>query len=131
MTFQLRVESSRPARQARRTTRPEPPFTLDGKNTVNCAAKNPDLVAYEPDGKPYTVKYQYLTTMLLNEVQKQYHRAEAEAEVIKSQEQRISELEQRLSRLEGVVETSLRISESKTAYAPEGSLSQPLRAFRH
>jgi len=32
----------------------------------------PDLVAYDPDGKPYTVKYQYLTTMLLNEVQKQY-----------------------------------------------------------
>jgi hypothetical protein len=91
----------------------------------------PDLVAYDPDGKPYTVKYQYVTTMLLNEVQKQYRRAEAEAEVIKSQEQRISELEQRLSRLEGVVETSLRISESKTAYAPEGSLSQPLRAFRH
>jgi len=131
LTFQLRVESSRPARQARRTTRPEPPFTLDGKNTVNCAAKNPDLVAYEPDGKPYTVKYQYLTTMLLNEVQKQYHRAEAEAEVIKSQEQRISELEQRLSQLEGVVETSLRISDSETAYASEGSLSQPLQAFPH
>ena len=35
----------------------------------------PDLVAYDPEGKPYTVKYQYLTTMLLNEVQKQYHRA--------------------------------------------------------
>jgi hypothetical protein len=77
----------------------------------------PDLVAYDPDGKPYTVKYQYLTTMLLNEVQKQYRRAEAEAEVIKSQEQKIEELEQRLSRLEGVVETSLRISQKKTAYA--------------
>jgi hypothetical protein len=91
----------------------------------------PDLVAYESDGKPYTVKYQYLTTMLLNEVQKQYRRAEAEAEVIKSQEQKIEELEQRLSRLEGVVETSLRISQNKTAYAPEGSLSRPLQAFRH
>ena len=32
----------------------------------------PDLVAYEPDGKPYTVKYQYLTTMLLNELQKEH-----------------------------------------------------------
>ena len=76
----------------------------------------PDLVAYDPDGKPYTVKYQYLTSMLLNEVQKQYRRADAEAEVIKSQEQRIEELEQRLSRLEGAVETSLRISESEIAY---------------
>ena len=53
----------------------------------------PDLVAYDPDGEPYTVKYQYLSTMLLNEVQKQYHRAEAEGKVITEQEQRISELE--------------------------------------
>ncbi len=56
----------------------------------------PDLVAYEPDGKPYTVKYQYLTTMLLNEMQKQYHRAEtqeqnmkAQSEVIQAQQQNI------------------------------------------
>jgi hypothetical protein len=63
----------------------------------------PDLVGYEPDGKPYTVKYQYLTSMLLNEVQKQYRRAEDEAEVIKFQEQKIGELEQRLSRLERLV----------------------------
>ena len=72
-----------------------------------------------------------LTTMLLSEVQKQYHRAEAEAEVIKSQEQKIEALEERLSRLESVVETSLRTSENKTAYVPEGKLSQPLQAFRH
>ena len=63
----------------------------------------PNLVAYEPNGKPYTVKYQYLTTMLLNEVQKQYRRAEEDAETIKSQEQRIGELEQRLSRLERLI----------------------------
>jgi hypothetical protein len=52
----------------------------------------PDLVAYEPDGKPYTVKYQYLTTMLLNEMQKQYHRAEAEANVISTQRDEIQSL---------------------------------------
>ena len=73
----------------------------------------PDLVAYDPDGKPYTVKYQYLTTMLLNEVQKQYRRAEAEAEVIKSQEQRIGELEQRLSRLEKLVTNQDRVIAQK------------------
>ena len=49
----------------------------------------PELVAYEPDGKPHTVKYQYLPTMLLNEMQKQYHRAEAQAEVINTQQQEI------------------------------------------
>jgi hypothetical protein len=63
----------------------------------------PDLVAYDNDGQPYTVRYQYITTMLLNEVQKQYHRAEAEAKVITTQEQKINDLEQRLSRLESLI----------------------------
>ena len=74
----------------------------------------PELVAYDKDGKPYTVRYQYLSTMLLNEVQKQYRRAEAEAEEIKGQRQEIDRLKQqlqmqnvilqeRLSRLEELV----------------------------
>jgi trimeric autotransporter adhesin len=67
----------------------------------------PELVAYDNGGQPYSVRYQYLTTMLLNEAQKQYHRAQAEAEVITSQEQRIEELEQRLSRLEGLVRSQV------------------------
>ena len=75
----------------------------------------PELVAFGEDGKPYTVKYQYLATMLLNEVQKQQHRAEAEAEVIKAQQQEIDGLktqlrlqnatmQERLTRLESLVE---------------------------
>ena len=67
------------------------------------AAVYPELVAYDSEGQPYTVRYQYLATMLLNEVQKQYGRAQAEAKVITAQEQKIEELEQRLSRLEGLV----------------------------
>ena len=63
----------------------------------------PDLVAYDNDGQPYTVRYQYITTMLLSEVQKQYHRAEAEAKVITAQEQKIDDLEQRLARLESLI----------------------------
>lgn len=63
----------------------------------------PELVAYDNDGQPYSVRYQYLATMLLNEVQKQYHRADAEAKVITTQEQKIDQLEQRLSRLERLV----------------------------
>jgi len=46
--------------------------------------------------------------MLLNEVQKQYRRAEAEgaeAEVDRSQEQKIQELENQLSRLEKLATT--------------------------
>ena len=81
----------------------------------------PDLVAYEADGKPYTVKYQYLTTMLLNEMQKQYHRAEVQAEVIKTQQQEIDGLkaqfrlqnaafQERLVRLESMVGTRTQIA---------------------
>jgi hypothetical protein len=95
----------------------------------------PDLVAYEADGKPYTVKYQYLATMLLNEMQKQYHRADeqadvikaqqqdvgAQAEVIKTQQQEIDGLkaqlrlqnaafQERLLRLESMVETQTQIA---------------------
>jgi hypothetical protein len=72
----------------------------------------PELVAYEQDGKPFTVKYHYLTTMLLNEMQKQYHRAEAEAVVITQQEEKIEglqkqneEFQHRLLRLERSVST--------------------------
>ena len=71
----------------------------------------PDLVAYDNDGKPYTVRYQYLATMLLNEVQKQYHRTEAQAKVITAQEQKINELEQRLSWLETLVRTQVKAVE--------------------
>jgi len=63
----------------------------------------PELVAYDNDGRPYTVRYQYIATMLLNEVQKQYHRAEAAAKVVQTQQQKIEELEQRLSRLESLI----------------------------
>lgn len=63
----------------------------------------PELVAYDQAGRPYSVRYQYLSTMLLNEVQQQYHRAEGEAEIVKAQEQRIEQLEKRLSRLEDVL----------------------------
>src|SRR5271157_1515139 len=73
------------------------------------AAVYPELVAYDSEGQPYTVRYQYLATMLLNEVQKQYGRAQAEAKVITAQEQKIEELEQRLSRLEGLVRAQAQV----------------------
>lgn len=63
----------------------------------------PGLVANDADGKPYAVRYQYLTSMLLNELQRQYHRAQAEAEVITVQQQKIDDLGQRLLRLERLV----------------------------
>ena len=63
----------------------------------------PELVAYDNEGQPYSVRYQYIATMLLNEVQKQYRRAETQAEIIKTQQLKIDDLEQRLTRLESMI----------------------------
>jgi hypothetical protein len=91
------------------------PEYADGERTLQygliaeeVAKVYPELVAYDKAGEPYSVRYQYLSTMLLNEVQKQYHRAEAEVHVIQLQEQRISDLEQRLSQLETLMGSQAR-----------------------
>jgi septal ring factor EnvC (AmiA/AmiB activator) len=92
-----------------------------------------EQVAYDPDGKLDTVRFQYLTTMLLNEMRKQYHRAEAEAEVITEQEDKIEaqqrqteslqtqvqqqreELQQRVARLESLVKTPVTTSQPSSS----------------
>jgi hypothetical protein len=56
----------------------------------------PEMVAYDKDGQPYTVKYQLLAPMLLNEVQKQQ-------KVVTAQQQQIEQMQQRLSQLEAVI----------------------------
>jgi len=77
----------------------------------------PEMVAYDKDGQPYTVKYQYLAPMLLNELQKQQALASAQQDVIQTQreqvnaqqqqmqaqQQQIEQLQQRLSRLESLI----------------------------
>jgi trimeric autotransporter adhesin len=66
----------------------------------------PELVAYDQDGQPYTVRYQYLTPMLLNEAQKQYRRVEEQSEIVatqqvqmKSQQQEIAAQQQQIESL--------------------------------
>jgi trimeric autotransporter adhesin len=61
----------------------------------------PELVAYDKDGQPYTVRYQYLAPMLLNEVQKQYRRAEQQSEIIASQQTEIMAQKQEIENLKG------------------------------
>ena len=70
----------------------------------------PDMVAYDKDGQPYTVRYQFLAPMLLNELQKQHAVVAAQQDVIKTQHeqiqtqgQQIADLQQRLSRLESLI----------------------------
>ncbi|MBV8844009.1 MAG: tail fiber domain-containing protein [Bryobacterales bacterium] len=73
----------------------------------------PELVSYDPDGKPQTVQYQNLIAMLLNELQKQsneLHRevvanqkqAQEIAQLRTTQEHQIGALEARLEALEHV-----------------------------
>jgi hypothetical protein len=71
----------------------------------------PELVAYDNDGKPYTVRYQYLTSMLLNEAQKQYRRAQSQSDVIATQQQKIEQLEQRLTRLESLLDAKTKVAQ--------------------
>ena len=64
----------------------------------------PDLVVYDKEGKPYTIKYQYLTPMLLNELQKQHEVIAAQEHEAESQRQEIKSLQSRLERLEKLLE---------------------------
>jgi hypothetical protein len=65
----------------------------------------PELVAYDNDGQPYTVRYQYLSTMLLNEVQKQYRRADEQARVIMEQQAQLTTQQRQIADLTRQLET--------------------------
>jgi Chaperone of endosialidase len=67
----------------------------------------PDLVAYDRDGRPETVRYHLVNALLLNEVQKQHRTSEAQEKTIQQQKEtidhqsfEIEELKGRLSKLE-------------------------------
>ena len=93
----------------------------------------PELVAYNPDGTPYTVRYQFLSSMLLNEVQKQYRRSQQEGEIIKAQQQEISKLEERLMRIEKMLSSGARDGEGRSADSPqklEGSARLEAMGYR-
>ncbi|HEX3989330.1 MAG TPA: tail fiber domain-containing protein [Verrucomicrobiae bacterium] len=60
---------------------------------------NPDLVAHDNQGRPYTVRYEAVNAMLLNEFLKEHRKVEA-------QTAKIDELTQRLDRLEKLLSES-------------------------
>ena len=91
---------------------------LNGRNFSQLGLLQPGVVPITPglveaagglrDGQPYAVRYQYLSTMLLNEVQKQaavIHSQQQEIESLKRQLQgQNASLQERLARLEKVTE---------------------------
>ena len=64
---------------------------------------DPDLVVNDAEGKPYSVRYQAVNAMLLNEFLKQHQELEARAATIKSQQENIEHLEATLARTELMV----------------------------
>jgi trimeric autotransporter adhesin len=53
---------------------------------------NPDLVVRDKEGKPYTVRYEQVNAMLLNEFLKEHRRVEEQARKVREQEATIAEL---------------------------------------
>jgi hypothetical protein len=60
----------------------------------------PELVRYDDEGRPHSVRYDLLPRMLLNEVQKQQTTIEDQASVIDEQQVALAALAERLERLE-------------------------------
>jgi hypothetical protein len=56
----------------------------------------PEMVAYEKDGTPYTVKYQLLAPLLLNELQKQHTVVAAQQDELQTQLQQIKTQQQQM-----------------------------------
>ena len=54
---------------------------------------NPDLVARDEQGKPYSVRYEAVNAMLLNEFLKEHRKVEQQAETNQRQEATIARLE--------------------------------------
>jgi hypothetical protein len=75
-----------------------------GGSRCEVAKVYPGLIVYGSDGQPQAIRYQFMTPMLLNEVQKQHKIVATQQEVISTQQHQISDLQQRLSRLEALVE---------------------------
>jgi len=60
----------------------------------------PDLVIHDDDGRPFAVRYEFLTPMLLNELQRQESRIAAHRHQLEVQSRRIAELQERLDELD-------------------------------
>jgi hypothetical protein len=64
----------------------------------------PDLVQYDNQGRPLTVRYQWVNAMLLNEVQKQHGTIAAQAAEVKELRSQLAAQEARIQRLESLLQ---------------------------
>src|SRR5215475_6645991 len=67
---------------------------------------NPDLVAHDEQGKPYTVRYEAVNAMLLNEFLKAHRTIEQQGAMIARQQQQIDALTAGLQKVSAQLELS-------------------------
>ena len=66
---------------------------------------NPDLIIRDADGKPYTVRYEQINAMLLNEFLKEHRRVEEQNSRVEAQARKIEELEVAIAELKSGMKT--------------------------
>ena len=77
---------------------------------------NPDLVARDEHGKPYTVRYEAVNAMLLNEFLKEHRKVEAHEVKIEQQEAKIARQQKQIDELAaGLVTVSAQLELGKSA----------------
>ena len=77
---------------------------------------NPDLVLRDKEGKPYTVRYDQVNAMLLNEFLKEHRKNEQQESKIEKQEARIMRQEKQIEALTaGFQKVSAQLEANKTA----------------
>jgi hypothetical protein len=67
---------------------------------------NPDLVARDEQGKPYTVRYEAVNAMLLNEFLKEHRKVEEQGAIIAKQQKQIEALTAGLQKVSAQIELS-------------------------
>ena len=70
------------------------------------AKVDPDLVARDEQGKPYTVRYEAVNAMLLNEFLKEYHQVQDLKAIVAEQQKQIGVLTAGLQKVSAQLELS-------------------------
>ena len=77
---------------------------------------NPDLVVRDKEGKPYSVRYEQVNAMLLNEFLKEHRKNEQQESKIEQQEAKIARQEKQIEALTaGLQKVSAQLEASKPA----------------
>jgi trimeric autotransporter adhesin len=69
------------------------------------AKVNPDLVARDEEGKPYTVRYEAVNAMLLNEFLKAHHKAEQQEATIGKLNSVVAKQQEQIAALASQIKT--------------------------